>query len=478
VSSNSALRREIHEARPWKSTRPMHGNRGYTVRPLPFTTVPNTAEGPEEEGLVCGEGSVQLLETLGVPRDPRGIVLACGFFGAGALGIGALLLHDPIGYGFLAAAAVGYFFLQTRLLPTMLWLSIAAYGTVGALAGEPINWIECGLGLLLAGIALVPVPAIYRIQPVPAGTPVPVSAPSLELRNGETSAFPEVSPTRSSANVEVGVAAPLQTSAKAEESHGDRKADVGPTVIDDSRPRLVIRSIGQLRLTGPGGDLAPELEDRPVLAFLWKYLLARWVSGDPQVARTALSDEASPGVSEASQRERLRKQLHDLQRHLPAELAALVRSNRTHAWLDLEGIESDVASLRELSSRVRQRGFLIDPALSREIHDTLAESDSLEFLAGFEELEQKVNQGRGTAGQVVAEARMAIANQRAELIRALAEYEDAMGRPEAAIPHLVGALDALPERQDLARLLVVAYLKTGQTARASEVRRQFALKQE
>ena len=476
--TNSALRLEIHDARSWQSTRLEHGNLGYTARPLPSTTVANTAKGPEEEGLVCGGRFSRLLETLGVPRDPRGIVLACGFFAAAALGIGALLVHDPIGYGFLAAAAVGYFFLQTRLLPTMLWLSIATYGAVGALAGDPINWIECGLGLLLAVVALVPVPAIYRAQSLPAGTPVVLPQPHLERRNGETSAFPEVSPTRSSGNAEVGDAASLQTSANVEESNGDRPAEVGPTPIDTRRPRLVIRSIGQLRLTGPGGDLAPELEDRPVLAFLWKYLLARWVSGDPQVARTAVSDEASPGVSEASQRERLRKQLHDLQRHLPAELAALVHSNRTHVWVDLEGTEADVASLRDLSSRVRQHGFLIDSALSQEIHQMLAETDSLEFLAGFEELEHKVNQGRGTAGQVVAEARTAIANQRAELIRALAEYEDALGRPETAIPHLVSALDSLPERQDLARLLVVAYLKTGQSARASEVRRQFALKQE
>src|SRR5712692_5398493 len=145
----------------------------------------------------AGESSVRLLETLGVPRDPRGIVLACGFFAAAALGIGALLVHDPIGYAFLAAAAVGYFFLQTRLLPTLLWLSIATYGAVGALAGDPINWIECGLGLLLAAVALVPVPAIYRAQSVPAGTPVLLPQPHLERRNGETSAFPEVSPTRS-----------------------------------------------------------------------------------------------------------------------------------------------------------------------------------------------------------------------------------------------------------------------------------------
>jgi ParB-like chromosome segregation protein Spo0J len=78
----------------------------------------------------------------------------------------------------------------------------------------------------------------------------------------------------------------------------------------------------------------------------------------------------------------------------------------------------------------------------------------------------------------VAQARELIANQRAELVRALAEYQDAIGHPEASIGHLQAALEALPARQDLARLLVVAYLKTGQTARASEVRRQFALRQE
>jgi hypothetical protein len=413
-----------------------------------------------------------LLERLGVPRDPRGIVLACGFVAVAALGIGALLVDDPIGYGLLAAAAVGYYFVQTRLLPTILWLSIAIYGAVGALAGDPINWVECALGLALGAVALVQVPSIYRGQF--AGRLALATESTAAQQDGETSAFPEVRPTQSSGNAEVGGSGPLQTSAKAEEPAAE--ADAADTYTNGHR--LAIHSIGPLRLIGSNGDLAPALDDRPVLAFLWKYLLARWVLAEPQVARTALSDEASPGLGESSQRERLRKQLYDLQRHLPAELAAPVRSNRTHVWLQLDGIESDVALLRDLSNRIRERGFLINAALAGEIHQTLAATDSLEFLAGFEELEHRVNQGRGTAGQVVADARTAIANQRVELVRALAEYEDAMGRPDAAIPHLVSALESLPNRQDIARLLVVAYLKTGQTARASEVRRQFALKQE
>lgn len=251
-----------------------------------------------------------------------------------------------------------------------------------------------------------------------------------------------------------------------------------PSAVDAvSSERLLIRSIGQLRLTSSNGDLAPDLEDRPVLAFLFKYLLARAVLGDPP-ARMALGDELSPGVTQASQRERLRKQLYDLQKDTAPEVAALVRTNRTHVWLELDSAESDVVSMRDLCGRVRQRGFLINAEMADEIGRTLDLTDSHEFLAGFEELENKVNQGRGTAGQMVAQARESIANQRAELVRAFAEYHDALGHPEAAIPHLQATLDALPARQDLARLLVVAYLKTGQSARASEVRRQFALKQE
>jgi hypothetical protein len=146
--------------------------------------------------------------------------------------------------------------------------------------------------------------------------------------------------------------------------------------------------------------------------------------------------------------------------------------------LDLDDTEFDIASLRQLGERIRQRGFLIDAQLAEEVRRMLQATGEHEFLAGFEELENKVTQARGTAGEVVAEARAAIANLRAELASALAEYHDAAGHPEVAIPVLRSVLDASPQRQDVARLLVIAYLKTGQTALASEVRRNFDLKQE
>ena len=154
-----------------------------------------------------------------------------------------------------------------------------------------------------------------------------------------------------------------------------------------------------------------------------------------------------------------------------------MRTNQTHVWLDLDAVDSDFGQLTELGQRVGQRGSLIDSGLADEIRRLITRTEG-DLLAGFEVLEQKVNGGDGTANQMVRAARELIWKQRAELVIALADYEDAMGRPEATITALASALDALPERQDLARMLATAYLKTGQTVRAAEVRRQYALKQE
>ena len=57
---------------------------------------------PKEVGPEWVRGSRRLLDKLLVPRDPRGIVLACGFVAAAALGISALVFGDPLGYAYLA----------------------------------------------------------------------------------------------------------------------------------------------------------------------------------------------------------------------------------------------------------------------------------------------------------------------------------------------------------------------------------------
>jgi predicted Zn-dependent protease len=86
-------------------------------------------------------------------------------------------------------------------------------------------------------------------------------------------------------------------------------------------------------------------------------------------------------------------------------------------------------------------------------------------------------QGRPVS-QIVEEARALIAGWRADLVLSLAAYNEAAGHPQASIAYLKSALAQCPHRQDLARLLVAAYLQTGQTARASEARLEYDLTQE
>jgi hypothetical protein len=263
--------------RPGELTTASDGNWGFHSGTSVSSLEGRVLEGPLEGGSALRKGPQQVLETLGVPRDRRGIVLLCGYIAACAVGLIALLTppDDPIGWAYIALAAVGYFFIQTRGLTTFLWLLVAAGGAAIALAGGPSGWIEFGLGLALAIVGLVPVPAAYQW---------PRSAPYRQLRpdaapstNGDSSRFLEVSPTRASRKVEEPEA---------------RAADTGLAAAG----RLAIHGIGRLRLFSGTDDLASSLEDKPVLDFLFKYLLTRYVLGQPPPGRDALAEELSPGA--------------------------------------------------------------------------------------------------------------------------------------------------------------------------------------
>ena len=215
---------------------------------------------------------------------------------------------DPIGWAYIVVAVLGYFFIQTRGLTTFLWLLVAAGGAAVALAGNPSGWVELALGLGLAGVAVTPLALAYRMPPANQ-RPAAAFVVAQSSANGHTSAFLEDPLTRTSGKLEESEASMTTTAA-------------GPV---PTLRRLSIRSIGRLRLTAGNQDLAADLEDHPVLAFLFMYLLARAVLGE-RPARSALGDELSPGVTETSQKERLRKQLYELQKGTAPEVAALIRS--------------------------------------------------------------------------------------------------------------------------------------------------------
>ena len=480
MSVTCALGPENHDRRPWKLTRPSYGFRGY-ARPLPATTtLSNAVAGPEEEGLGCGEGPVQLLDTIGLPKDPRGIVLLCGFVAAAAFGLVALLNppSDPIGFAYLAVAVVGYFFIQTRGLTTFLWLLVAAAGVAAVLAGGAGGWVELVIGLALAVVALTPLPAEHGNQPAD-GLFVSARALSSPIRSGDAGRGLSVDSFQSSRKVEDSL---TRTSGKAEVGASGNGAQGHPTALAEpgsKRSKIAIKTIGRLRLTADDRDVTLRLNEQPRLEFLISFLLARVARGDdPALDRSALADEVAPGLAAGSQLDRLRKQLYALQTALGSELKALVRSNKTEVRLELSGVDTDFGRLLEASRLVARRRTLIDDVLSDQIRNLLDDTLGGEFLSSFSELEHQVTEGRGSAAQVVEQARAAISSQRADLVRALAEYYEASGHPQTSIAYLRAALAGSPGRQDLARLLVVAYMRTGQTALADQARLEFDLTQE
>lgn len=446
---------------------------------------------PEEVGPEWVRGTRQLRDKLLVPRDPRGIVLACGFLAAAALGVNALVFGDPLGYAYLAGAAIGYFFLQTRLVPTALWLLISFGGAAGATAGNSSGWIVCGLGLLLAVVSLLPVPAEFRDGAPRRELP---EAGSLELHAGEangqsngsipdSSSFLEEQP-ESSRILEVRAATSDEPRPTGDNSFGDGLGLNEPVdnQIPSSAPaatvaRVSISTMGRLCIQVNGRDLTERVNEQPRLEFLLSYLLARTVRGDTGIQRPALAEEVAPGISPVSQRDRLRKTLYALLSTLGPEAKGFLRVTSTHVTLDLSSLDVDVIVLEQLSRQIGRRNALIDAELADQIR-VLLEQTAGEFLAGFSELEQQVTAGHGSASQVVGEAEVLIAGWRADLVQALAAYNEAAGHPQASIAYLKSALAESPQRQDLARLLVAAYVQTGQTARASEARLEYDLTQE
>jgi hypothetical protein len=456
------LNLEVHEARPWKIAPSNHGNSRLT-EDLRAITDESMRGGPKEEGL-RRRRTLQVLDALLVPRDPRGIVLLCGFVASAAFGLVALLSPpgDPIGFAYLAVALVGYFFIQTRGLTTFLWLLVAGGGAAAALAGGPAGWIEFALGLALAVVALTPLPDEFRGQPKLA-----VDARGLALDTFDSSRKVEDSPVR--------------TSAKAEVDGAGNGAFQHPVDVHKpaNRTPIAIKTIGRLCLLVNDRDVTKRLNEQPRLEFLFSYLLARAASGgDPNSDRPALAEEVAPGFPAASQLDRLRKQLYALQKTLGSELKGLLQVNANRIRLELGGVDTDFGRLSEMCRLLSRRHSLIDKALGEQIRSLLDDTAGGEFLSGFSELDHHVTAGRSSAAEVVDAARQLIASQRADLVQALAEHYEASGHPQASIAYLRAALVGCPGRQDLARLLVAVYMRTGQTALADAARLEFDLTQE
>lgn len=441
------------------------GNGISVLRPIRSarTASSRMAANPKEEGLGRRGGWLGLSEALLIPRDPRGIVLACGFVGVVALGLSALVTGDWIGFAYLIAAGLGYVYIQTRLVPFTVWLAVGAGGVLAGTAGNASGWIVVALAALLAVITMLrPVAAEARR-----------TSRNLEVR----AAPPQLEPLYTKAPVG-------GTSGKLEVSQADMPPSAGSLSAAESSPttasganRIRLRTLGSFAIEVDDRDQTQRLHDQPRLEFFMSYLLARKVCAPADAPdRSMVAGEmAPPGLPAPSQRQRLRKTLHALQAALGQDLKGLVKVSNSQVRLDLAGIDVDVLELAEMSARLDRRHGLVDGQFADEIRTLLERTAGGEFLPRFAELEHHVTEGRGHVEEVIEPARVAIADWRADLTVALARHLEASGRAQSSIAYLRSALDQSQGREDLARLLVAAYLQSGQIARADEVRLEYGL---
>ena len=240
---------------------------------------------------------------------------------------------------------------------------------------------------------------------------------------------------------------------------------------------LGIDTLGRLGLRHDGQDFGPELMKRPVIAFIWLYLLLRSLTGPKdRVMRADLADELTPGMPPEKQRTRLRNRLSNmLNGTLPAPLAArMVVDHDESVRLDLTQCSIDLLRLEKMAAECVAKEGMLSPDLVDDAAALLDESAG-EFLPGWEQLENAVNGARGAAGELVRQLRQRAETARIDLMGALAANYLARQEPSRAIPLLEQALERQPDREDLARKLRTAYLATGQMARAADLGRDHAL---
>ncbi|HVC77475.1 MAG TPA: hypothetical protein VND96_13265 [Candidatus Micrarchaeaceae archaeon] len=386
--------------------------------------------------------------------DWRRIVLAVGYglgFVAGAL---LILAADPNGLVLMVAAVAGVLFIHRTWLGVGVWIYVLLTGGVAVASHNDLGFygVVAGLGF---GFVALPIwshrPTATKELDVPA-TQSRLAAPASAL---VAAPMPLAEPISPSVSAGRGGVEP-----------GYKPAPAAP----------IFRTIGRIQLLTSSADLTASLMGKPVIGFLWLYLLARSVRtvGD-RVTRASITDEVAHGVNDP--RGRLRGYLRDLTR-LPAPLGSMIKVEDEMIGFDLGEQDADYAQLRRLALRVRQASGSLDDELLRLGRLLLSELGDGEFLTGFEDMEKRVTQGRGVAGQVVAEVRVQIDGMRADLADAVAKALLDRGQAPLAVALLEPIVARSVERDDLARTLINALRDCGQHTRAAEIRRRFAGGQE
>jgi len=380
----------------------------------------------------------------------RRIVLTIGYGLLFAAGLIDFISLDPTGLALMAAAVAGVLFLHRTALGIAIWAYVAVVGAVAMLRGQ-----DLGLYGVLAGLS-------FGVFAVPIWS---TRRPARSLAAWQPQS-PFVAP----------VALPTATPTATPPPPPAVSADAASSLESAPAATLTVRTIGRIQLVSAAGDLAPRLLSRPVIGFLFIYLLARSVrSAGDRLLRTAIANEVAYGVSD--QRGRVRGYLRDLTR-LPQPLGSMVKIDDELVGLDLAGCDVDFDRMRRLAARMRQTDGHLDDELmtaARRLIDELGEG---EFLPAFEEMEKRATQGRGEAGDIVRDLRVQIDNIRADIAESLARALVYRGQAAQAVALLDPVNLRSQEREDVARTLIKALRESGQHARAEELSRRYDFRRE
>lgn len=373
---------------------------------------------------------------LGLPTDTRGVVLGCGSLALVLYGLAIVLSGSLVGGAYLAAGVASYLFLHGRLLPTIVWLLVALAG-VSVITDNPAGYVEIVAGLALAGVA---------VWPTSRAADVRVAKPPTEAEDGQ--AGPLV--------------AHLMGTPAVSQVHS-------PAVLGVTSGGIRIETIGRFRVTAGGEDLTASLTRKSALLFGWTFLLVRTLADHGSIAREDYGDELAPGLTASTQKARARRQLWGLANRLPAQLAATIKTDSRRVSFDLDACRVDLLELRAMAGMVAEAQGVLDDDLAREAQAFLASLSPGPFLPDIDNLIKAVNQGRGTARDNVLDLRREVAGLRADIACALADRRLASG-DFAGTVRLLEPLIKQSRREDLIERLTTAYVRTGQSSRANELR--------
>ena len=228
--------------------------------------------------------------------------------------------------------------------------------------------------------------------------------------------------------------------------------------------RNTITCFGGLRVTVDGEDLTSQLLARPVVAFIWVYLLAHVIRRpDARIPRAGLAEEVFPGLPSQTQRDRLRDRLRDIRTALPSPLSECIVQSGDAVGFDARGWSVDAIDLVRLAQLSRT-------APAHEIPGgwpSIEHQWSGEFIPEWEDLE-RITEGRGTSHELIGELRISLEGALVDTLNVGVGQLLVLGDTGAAVRIAERASALRPDREDVRNNLARAYSQAGRHQAAAE----------